>query len=278
MIAMFATAAAAQKMPTPTLWEDTATNPHDFTDEYYASNGILSKEIIGRRTGDDLLSVLSPSSNPNHTWVRVIATLPAYGPSEEILFWYPLGRLNDRGFTGDKLGVIARETALGTPLYVFPMRSDAEFASFTDMRQSALFGPSETYYSDREPIKLLARRIVEVRYTEKAFDKESFEMMQYMLGKNGAGVDGLPIIRSMADLSTLAKHEMVSFGTKSLWEDPTLRSEFAITPAIADPTGGAIAQDAFLLMPTVDGKPLPAEQFFATQFGCLKKAGYWCNK
>lgn len=277
MIAMFATAAAAQKMSTPTLWVDTAINPHDFTEEFYASNGIMAKAIIGRRTGEDLLSVFSPSSNPNHTWVRVIATFPAYGPSEEVLFWYPLGRLNDDGFTPDKLGVIARELALATPMYVFPLNTADGFTSQGNVRHAALLGPPEKYPWGQS-FTLFARRIVEVRYTPKAFDKESAEMMQYMHEKNGAGVDGMPIIRSITDLEMLAKHEIIEYGTKSLWDDPANAGTFAIAPVIDDPTGGVIAPDAFLIMPTVDGKPLPTEQMFATQFGCLKKSGYWCTK
>ena len=281
IIAIFAAAVAAQKMPPPLSW-DTAINPHDFTDEFYASNGIIAKTIIGRRTGTDLLSVFSPSSNPNHTPVRVLVTFPAYGPSEELLFWYPLGQLNDNGFTDDKMGVIAREAAMAAPIYVFPVKTDTralvEFRPASKMRQAALFSPSETYYPALVENALIARQIVEVRYTAKAFEKESVEMMQYFLEKNGAGVDGLPIIRSMDDLTMLAKTEMVAVRTKSLWDDTAGTGAFALAPVIEDPTVGAIAPDAFLLMPTVDGKPLPSEQMFATQFGCLQKYGSWCGK
>jgi len=279
MISMFATAVAAQKTPT-TFRDDTAINPHDFTDDFYASNGIFSKAIIGRRTGTDLLSVFSFSSNPNHTPVRVIATFPAYGPSEEIMFWYPLGELNDEGFTDDKAGVLAREAALATPIYVFPtdQTNQAGFASFSNMRHAAVIGPTETFYPMFSANELFVRRIVEVRYTAKAFDKESQDMMKFMMAKNGAGVDGLPIIRGMNDLLTLAKHEMIETSTKSLWENPDGRGMYALAPVIFDPRGGAIAADAFLLMSTLDGKPVPAEQIFATEFGCLKKSGDWCKR
>ena len=277
MITTFALAAAAQKMPT-TLWVDTAINPHDFTDEFYASNGILSKAIIGRRTGSDMLSVFSYSSNPNHTRVRVTATFPAYGPSGEMLFWYPLGELNDNGFTDDKAGLIARDAAFATPLYIFPLTTDTnDIASFNNVRHSAVFGPRENYYPMFVADDLVIRRIVEVRYTAKAFEKEFQQMMNDMGGKNGVGVDGLPIISTMDDLMMFAKHELVATSTKSLWDDPSGRGLYALAPVIADPTGGAIAPDAFLIMPTADGKPLPSEQAFATQFGCLKKFGYWCK-
>ena len=281
MIAMLATAAAAQKTP-PVLWDDTAINPHDFTDEFYASNGILSKAIIGRRTGTDLLSVYGPSSNPIHRPVRVLVTLPAYGPSEEMLFWYPLGEINDNGFTDDKIGVIAKEVALATPIYVFPLKvssASGDTFSFNNMRQAALFGPSESYYPEFTKDALFVRRIVEVQYTDKAFDKDSREMIDFMLGKNGAAVDGLPIIRGMDDLNMLDKHGLVSFGTKSLWDNPGEENGiFALTPVIADPTGGVIAPDAFLAMATLTGQPLPSEEMFATEFGCLKKSGYWCKQ
>lgn len=282
MIAMLATAVAAQKIPT-VLWEDTAINPHDFTDEFYASNGILSKAIIGRRTGADLLSVYGPSSNPTHRPVRVLVTLPAYGPYEEMLYWYPLGEINDNGFTGDKMGVVAREAALATPIYIFPLKvnsaSTGDTLSFNSMRQAALFGSSDSYYPEFTKDTLFVRRIVEVQYTDKAFDKESQEMIGFMLGKNGAAVDGLPIIRGMDDLNILSKHGLVSIGTKSLWENPAEQTgTFALAPVIVDPTGGVIAPDAFLAMPSLTGQPLPSEEMFATEFGCLKKSGYWCKQ
>ena len=281
IIAIFAAVAYAQKSPvypTPVLWEDTSINPHDFSNEFYAANGILSKAIIGRRTGTDMLSVFSPSSNPMHTNVRVIATLPAYGPNEEAMFWYPLGELNDNGFTDDKMGIVAREAALATPIYIFPTKvSDAAGGNFlSGMRQAALFGPSETYYPEFVGKSPMLRRMVEVSYTAKAYDKESQDMIKFMLAKNGQALDGMPIIRSMNDLVTLSKHELVEFSTK-LWDDGSAGA-FAISPAIDDPTGGVIAPDAFLLMATIDGKPLPSEQWFATQFGCLRKTGQWCKQ
>lgn len=281
-LSIFAMVATAQKKPSqsPTfLGEDTAINPHDFTNSYYASRGIWSKLIIDRRTGADLLSVFGESSNPIHAKVRVLATLPAYGPSGELLYWYPLGELNYNGFTDDKVGVIARETALATPLYVFPMNVNNVVAfSFNNMRQAALMGPTENFYSELTGTPIGLRRIVEVRFTAKAFDPSSLEMIKFMLGKNGEAIDGLPLIRSVDDVQLLIKHELIELRTKELWDDGTPHGMFTLSPVIADPTGGAIAPDAFLLMSTRDGIPMPGEQMFATQFGCLRKLGTWCKE
>ena len=255
-----------------TLWEDTAINPHDFSDAYYQANGILPNAIIARRNGKDGLSVFSDSSNPFHTNVRVTATIPAYDQTGSMLFWYPLGELQEYGFTQDKTGLRARETAQRFPIYVFPKRTVVDYRAFGDTRQAALMDnrwADENGEQDPNPLGL--RLVVVVNYTGKAFEKEGFEMMQYLLKKNGASADDTPIIRSMDDLTMLLKTGFIE--TMSLKESA---ARFTLAPTITDPTNGAIAIDAFLWMATKEDRPLPAEDMFVWQFHCLQKTGNWC--
>jgi hypothetical protein len=284
MIAMLATVVVTAQNkssnPIPPLSEDTAINPHDFNNSFYQANGIVSKLIIERRNGTDLLSVFSPSSNPTHSGVRVLATLPGYGPKGEMMYWFPLGELNYNGFTEDKNGVIARENAVASPIYFFPMKVDNanNVFSYNNVRQAALFTPATTYYDDSPGYSTGLRLIVKVDYTAAAHHPKFAGMMKYLMQKNGEAVDGMPIIKTIDDLEMLKAEELVSFETKALWDDSTLNGAFAIAPVIFDPTGGAIARDAFLLMPTHDGQPMPSELIFATQFGCLQKTGTWCKE
>lgn len=262
---------SAQKGPVGQyLWEDTAMNPHDFTDAYYMMNGINPKTIIDRRTGTDGLSVLSNSSNPFHTNVRVIATVPAYDQNGEMLFWYPLGELQDLVANDDQKAGSLLEMAMRSPIYVFPDTKVIEFRMFANARQAALMDNTWAM-DDRDANPLGLRMVYIVNYTEKAFDKESAEMMMYLRKKNGVSADDTPIIRTLEDLRMLQKSEMVA-----LDEMKTVGGRFAMSPMIKDPTRGAIAPDAFLWMATKDDRHLPSEDLFVWQFHCLQKTGNWC--
>ena len=254
------------------LWEDTAINPHDFTTEYYAMFGINAKGIIGRRTGTDGLSVFSPSSNPFHTNVRITATIPAYDQHGDMLFWYPLGELQDYGFNDDKAGAQMREMAANFPIYVFPNTKIASYATFANTRQAALMDNSFSMTNTEDVNPLGIREIIIVNYTEKAFGKEGIEMMDYFVKKNGASADDTPLIRSMEDIQFLLKYEMISADSMKM-----IGGRYAINPIIFNPTKGAIAQDAFIWMATKDDKPLPSEDAFVWQFHCLQKTGNWCS-
>lgn len=251
--------------------EDTAINPHDFTNDYYEANGIVGKVIINRRNGSDGLSIFSNSSNPFHTDVRVIATIPAYDPNGGMLFWYPLGEIDYYGFTDDKVGIEAREMADLFPFYVFPHSKIVDNRTFANNRHAPLMDNTWSMIAGQmNPLGI--RKIVFVRFTEKAFTKDGFEMMGYMAAKNGLGADDTPILRTLDDINMMIKAELVSAtSTKGSWT-------YAIAPALLDPTGGVIAPDAFLWFATKDGNPLPTEQMFEHQFGCLQKTGNWCKQ
>jgi hypothetical protein len=248
------------------LWEDTAINPHDFTDDYYALFGITATTIVARRTGTDGLSVFSNSSNPFHTNVRITITAPAYDQNGEMLFWYPLGELQEFAMT-DEL----RELAMRFPIYVFPNSQIVDYRSFASTRQAALMDNSFALYpQDSNPLGI--HQIILVNYTEKAFSKDGYEMMNYMMDKNGAAADDTPIIRTIDDMTLLAKHEMIATDTLK-----SIGGRYAINPTIHDPTNGVIAKDAFIWMATKDERWLLAEDNFVYQFNCLKKTGYWCK-
>lgn len=253
------------------LAEDTAINPHDFTNDYYEVNGIIGKVIINRRNGSDGLSIFSRSSNPFHTNVRVIATIPAYNQYGEILFWYPLGEIEESGFTADKAGIELREMAMMFPLYVFPHSKIVDYRTFANNRQAALMDNTWSMISGQQnPLGI--RKLVIVKFTEKAFTKDGFEMMGYMAEKNGLAADDTPILRTLEDLDMMMKTQLISMAAM---KDPWT---FAIAPALFEPTNGVIAPDAFLWFATNDGNPLPTERMFEFQFGCLQKTGNWCKE
>ena len=255
---------------------DTSILPHDFTDKFYMLNGVSADYIMGRRTGYDFLSVINWSSNPYHTDVRILATLPAYGANGEVLFFFPLGEINEKGFTEDQIGKEARAIADTYPIYVFPANNSDNFA-FGTSRQAALMD-AEAFNWNMEGYPVGLRSIMLVNYTEKAFTEEGVEMMDFMFKKNGKSLDGTPLIRSMEDLTTLAKFDLVSMEKRVLWDDTNFAGTYSLSPIIYAPVKGVIAPDAFLMTVTQKGEPLPDETRFVSEFNCLRKGGNWCSE
>lgn len=269
--------ATAQKVNKVSV--DTAINPHDFTDVYYTEFGVLPGSIIDRRDGYDMLSVFGKSSNPSHSDVRVLATLPAYNFDGTPVFWSPLGYVPEGGFVEDKVGIIAMETAVANPIYIFPMMPKGEFnepVGFTNLRQATLLSAPGGYYERMSKNPLGLRMMVAVRYNESALAKKTPALMAYMSKKNGYSADGTPILKNRDDLQMMVDGGLVDLEYTGLWT-PDAARRFAIAPVIVDPTNGAIASDAFLLFPTLDGRPLPGEEAFVSLFECLQKVDQPCK-
>ena len=257
---------------------DTAHNPHDFTDKYYAINGIAAENIISRRTGNDFLSVISYTSNPNQSPVRVLATIPAYGENGEILFFSPLGELADTGFINDPTGWEAMNTANNHPIYVFP-KGNAEVFAFNEMRQAPIITMPQTFKFAPTENVLGLRVIIVVNYTAKVRSGEDQQVLDYMYKKNGVSLDKTPLIKSMEDIQMLEKYGFVELSRRRLYREDASTYDFGsytISPIISNPTKGVIAPDAFLMNVNFDGVSLADEVMFYNNFNCLKRRGDWC--
>ncbi|MBS1794462.1 MAG: hypothetical protein JSS81_11440 [Acidobacteria bacterium] len=280
MLLTFALPFAAQKKAgryTPPIFDDTCLFPHDYTNKYYALNGIEAPNILGRHDGNDFLSVIGASSNPSHNNVRVLVTLPAYGENGEIRFWAPLGEINEFGFINDQNGTTAKDIASFSPMYVFPNANDPGLAAFTNMRQAALIDDSNLgYYYKSNPLGL--RSIIVVNFTDKAFNtKEGMYLMNLMKKKNGAALDDTPIIKSFTDLQEMAKADLISLQPRAANSFPQIGGSYLLSvPIPFTGKSSAIAPDSFLFTVTKKGVPLEGEAMFVTQFGCLQKYGSYC--
>lgn len=246
--------------------------PFDFTDKYYLANGVEPAMINGRHNGYDGFSVIDKSPDPLHNDVRVTVTVPAYDAAGGIMFWYPLGELYTNGFTDDEAGVMARMAAELFPIYVFPEPGTLEMFVFAGTRQAPLIDESFSTRVFRQLNPLSIKEVIRVNYTQKAFSKEGWAMMDYLVKKNGYAADKTPIIKTIDDIRMLLKYEMITLDGQDMVAPPG----FAIAPVIYDPKNGAIAPDAFLWMATAGGMPLPSEEIFKLQFECLQKTGDWC--
>jgi hypothetical protein len=103
-------------------------------------------------------------------------------------------------------------------------------------------------------------------------------MMAFFIEKNGRATDNTAIIRTMDDLRFLSETGFVTIEPVARpMSDLAPRAEgYLLGPMISDPRNGFIRKDAFLLLATKDGLPLPAEEPFANNFQCLQATGEWC--
>jgi hypothetical protein len=249
LIATSLTAAAfGQKPGDPAYSVETATVfPHDFSDKFYAVNGVNSAAIKGRLTGADFLSVPENTSDWRYAPIRVLVTLAARSGAQEAIFWNPLGTISYEGVSEDAAGSYALGIAQRNAVYVFPNAQAARDGSiFGDMAQSVVFDDSaNTTAREENPLGL---RLVITVHIRQAMTRREKAVLNDMGAKNGFRADGLPIVRSASDISVLSAYDLVelSKGTGTIAIAPTL-----------DPN--RIADDAFLSIPRPNGQPLEAE-------------------
>lgn len=276
LLMIFAVSSPGQKRPFPPIFLDQPGYPFDFTEQFYKLHGVDVAEVSNRRTGADGLSIIWKGNNTNQSDVRVLVTLPVYDHFGQIMFWYPLGDMTERAFLDDVAGAEAKQLAQEFPIYVFPDKQIATFAGFADSRHAPLMDMTQAPMNNPRANPLGLREIWLVRYTEKAFSGEGADLMAYMLKKNGIATDDTPILKTLADIRWMHKEGMLTLESYGYFPFAPYEGQFAVAPVIADPRYGAIAKDAFLLLPEKDGSPLPAEIPFQYQFTCLQTKGDWC--
>ncbi len=239
----------------------------DFTDAFYRANGIDPAKLVGRRSGTDGLSVTSPAPDRDHRGVRVTFTLPAYDTSGKRVFFTVLADLAPQPFTANAAGTKARQLAEASPVYVFPTRT-GDPLGIGNSRQADMIDMSNGYFSNN-PLGLWVH--VFVTWTPKAFDTAAGrQALRALMTRNGAALDGTPIIKTESELDDLTKAGYV----KQTKRPATQQGRYFVCPVFKDPRDGAITPDAFLAtVRRTDGTPLPAERAFVTDFNSLQKTG-----
>ncbi|RYG31100.1 hypothetical protein EON81_23615, partial [bacterium] len=83
----------------------------EFTDAYYAANGINPAKLEGRRQAPSAAAVLDTPFYSFQRNVRVISTFAGYGSSGELRFFTVNAGFGPDGFTADAAGRKARGIA-----------------------------------------------------------------------------------------------------------------------------------------------------------------------
>lgn len=241
--------------------------PFDFSDKYYASNGVMADMILNRPNGGDGFSVADFTSDPRHNNVRILATYPAYGHDGETLYWNFYGQFNKNAFTEDPEGFAAYEIANGFPIYMFPGQSR------NGDRQAPIIDNLEGYF-DKNVLGLGAVMVVEYK-DPASLSKADLAYLQDLSNQNGLSADGTPIIRTISELKQLQRRELVSITPRG---DNGRTMPFIVGKVIQYPEY-AVTRDAFLLYTKdVQENPLASEEFFIKTFTCFQENGRACGQ
>ena len=244
---------------------------YDFTDEFYRQNGVDPSKIVGRRQGAAPLAVIDAPFFAYQRNVRALLTLPAYNHSGAPVYWTVMGELNNDGFTNDEAGQRARQVADNMIEYVFPTR-DGNPVGLGNLRQSVMLDMRNGYFSNN-PLGLWTH--VWVSYTERAFNtSEGKKTLEDLRKRNGASLDGTPIIKTLSELDELFSKGLAARRLRN--PDGSEGGVYSICPVVKDPTGGGIAPDQFLAYTRkADGTPL--EPGFVRNFDSLRTTGEWAK-
>lgn len=243
----------------------------DFTDQYYAQNGVDISRIINRRqvTGNGN----SVFDTPNFSFQRDIRASrlnPAYADNGTITFWAVMGDIDNSGFLNNRAGQRARDIANSYILYVFPTRTGNPIG-LGNNRQADIVDLRGGYFSN-DPLGLWLH--VWISYTDAAFNtREGSKMLAQLQRNNGLASDGTPIIKTLSELNNLLDK---GFARKRFRNpDGSEGPMFGICPVIKDPTDGGIAIIDTLAQVRVNGQPLEPE--ILRQFDSLRLTGDWAN-
>jgi hypothetical protein len=242
--------------------------PFDFSDKYYEENGVNPALIVNRRNGADKLSVFDFTRDPRFRNVRITGTFPAYDRDGNILYWNYYGDLYKESFIENRAGDEAMAQANRYPIFTFPSETAV------GDRQAVLIETDDAYF---EKNVLGLGVYVSVEYTDKIHTTEGKQILDELADKNGLSLDGTPIIKTTNEINFLWRMELVKQTIRGT--NDKSRPPFVIAKILDNLQKSAIAPDAFLLFVNQPGtiKPLPAEEFFVTNFECLQKENEFCS-
>lgn len=188
--------------------------PFDFSDDFYRANGINPDAILNRVNGDDGVSVVDETDDPDRRNVRIIETTGGFDASEDLLYYNVFGMVMPETFTDDEAGQEALELANKFRAFIFPKKDgDPLSPAPPNRRQDNIFDTRDGYFSNN-PLGLWI--LVFVSYTDKALNtEEGRDELDKLAQKNGLDLDGTPIIKSASDVDNLADKGLVKLRTRA---------------------------------------------------------------
>ncbi len=246
---------------------DVTDRLYDFTDAYYAQNGINPAKLAGRKQAPSANAVIDKPFFASQRNVRVIGLGGTYTANGSVAYFAVMAGFGPDGFTNDAAGQRAHQIADTYIEYIFPQRN-ADPIGLANARQATVQDTDHGYFSN-DPLGLWLH--VWVNYTDAAFStKDGQKALSDLAKKNGLALDGTPIIKTTSDIQNLNSKGFVTLRTRN----DGLR--YAVCPEIRDPRRGGISPEAFLnTAHKPDGSPL--DFAFTVNFDSLKNTGEWAR-
>lgn len=246
---------------------DVTDRLYDFTDAYYAQNGINPAKLAGRKQAPAANAVFDTPFFSYQRNVRVIGMGGTYNANGSISYFAVMAGFGPDGFTNDAAGQNARVIADKYAEYIFPQKT-ADPLGLGNARQAVVQDTNGGYFSNN-PLGLWIH--VWVNFTPAAFNtKDGQKALADLAKKNGLALDGTPIIKTKSEIENLYSKGFVTKQTRN----DGLR--YAVCPQIRDPRRGGIAPDAFINpLRKPDGSQL--DPAFLTNFTSLQQTGEWAR-
>ncbi|HEX7120073.1 MAG TPA: hypothetical protein VF212_14865 [Longimicrobiales bacterium] len=226
----------------------------DFSDAFYAQNGVDPSELIIRvgtaARPQTAWTIDDSGSDPTRNDVRILETNGGYDNSGHRVFFTINAVLTADAFTSPA----AKATADAFRVFIFPREQPDGTFNLTvapqDRRQDNVFDTRNGYFSN-DPLQLWV--IDFVMWTDAAFNTpEGQARLAQLAAENGLSADGTPIIRSASTVDSLAAEGFVELIERA--EDGSEGFQYVVCSIYKDPRDGAITDDAFLvLVPRADG-------------------------
>lgn len=188
--------------------------PFDFTDTFYAQNGINTFFILHRVDGtcpaNDMpaCSVVDNSNtDPDRRNIRVRSTTGGFDHQGNPLYYNIFGMVNPNTFTNDAAGQKAMSIANFFSAYIFPKASgDPLSPALSNRRQDNVFDTRDGYFVEN-PLGLWTA--VFVSYTPAAVGPKPTAVCKSALNdlaeKNGLDLDGTPQMHKAIEVDDLGK-------------------------------------------------------------------------
>ncbi len=188
--------------------------PFDFSDEFYAHNGLDPGKLLKRVNGHDGVSVPDTTTDPTRRDIRVIETTGGFNDSGNLIYYNIFAMVGPDAFTDDDAGQQAKNIANKFRAFIFPKRNgDPLSPAPPNRRQDNVFDTRNGYFSNN-PLGLWILTFVE--YTDDAFSTpEGQKTLAALAAMNGVDLDGTPVIKTASDLDNLAQKGLVTLRTRA---------------------------------------------------------------
>ena len=202
--------------------------PFDFSDGFYATNGVDISHILGRPGNPDRPQahwVLDGSNNdPTRRGVRVLETTGGWDKEGNLIYYSIMGGMVAATFTNNAAGVRARMLAEDFRAFLFPKttrNADGSIAAVRldpappNRRQDNVFDTKNAYFCQNLLGLWLITMVV---YTKDGYnawvsgtDPALRLVMQEIADRNGTDLNGTPILNTVHDIEHLRDLGAVEF-------------------------------------------------------------------